>query len=545
MIKLLSKIFYNEMQSIKFIRKGPKYRFLMNLIAVIAIIAVFVAILSPLLFNADTIAKYIPINIGYFTLGLGLMALTLISLISSFGFTYSLCYLDKNLENYLFMPIKSRDFVIAKVITIYKSVLMIVGLAYIPLIIIAIRFSGFDLMMIVSSLLFLITIPLITTYISLILAGTILYFLNKLKNKTIARNFLYFLFIVALLGLNMSISFFMSSFGDDTSELAKALTSMMSTTSKIMFYPTWAMEVFTVNKYINLLYMLIAVVVGAISILYFEKIYYKGAIGFSKDYYRSKGKKFKVSEVKTRSVKKWFFFMEAKQLIKTSAYFFNTIFGNLIVVVVYLGMMGYFYFTMDEESVEVFASINDYISIPAVFLVGVCITSFFALFNNGAATAYSREAYNLEALKSMPIDMKSAFIGKVIFHFILEFATSFIFMVIPMLVIGLNIQYVLIMIVSVFLVTCAFSFIPLCADLKFPSLEWESDIMVVKRSKSIWITMLSSLLFAGIVIGATISGVFLLNLDINIVAGVISVLLIVLAIGFYLLYRKLIDKAFS
>lgn len=544
MIKQLCRVFYRELQSIKYLKRSKLQKILINVASVFGIVAIFCAVLSPLLVHAQDIVKVIPINISYLTMGIGMIIVSLLSLISSFGFLYSSGYLDKNLENYVYMPIKARDFVLAKFAVTYSSVAMLVALAMLPITIISIAFGGFDILLIFSAILFTATIPLITNYIALVLVGTVMVFLNKLSNKTLARNVLYGLFFALLLSINFIISFSMSSVGEDPAALVTTIATLMNSVKHILFYPTWAMEIFTLHNYINILWMISACLVGAVSLLYFEKVYYKGAIGFAADYYKSKNKKYSDSQVKQRGMKSWFFYLEAKQIFKTSSYFFNTIFSNILIVVIYLGMMGFAYFSADKDALEVVGFIKNIADIYTVFLIGVCVSCFMATFNTGAATTYSREAYNLEAYKSMPIDMKSAYVGKVAFHFIIEYLTSFIFMVVPLMILGFGIEYILVMMLAVLLVSLAYIFIPINADFRFPTLEWESDVMVVKGSKSIWVSMITNLILSIIIIGSIIIALFVLNLDHKLICAVATVVLVAMFVILYTYYKKLINKVF-
>ena len=547
MIKLLSDIFYKEIQSIKYIRRSRSYKILFNICVCLGVIGLFVLIFSPIIMESDRIRAIIPINIGYVIINLAILLSSIISLISSFGYIYSSGYLDKNLERYLYMPIKSKDFTIAKFFFTYQSTLLIVALCMVPALIMGIVFSGFDLWMIVTVIFYTLTIPIFTGLIAVIVIGTLMIFLNKVENKSFAKNALYSVFTVLIAGLSLTANLLLSRGGQDPLQMMNLVSTILSIMRRIFIYPVWALEIFNLGHHINFLWMtLLLIVAGVIGLTYFNYVYYKGAVGFASDTSSSKGVKFKDDQVKSRGLFSWFFLMEFKQIFKTSVYFFNTVFSSILIVVIYLGMMGFAYFSGQANDIhEVIALIEEHLSIPLVFLIAVIVTLFMGFMSTGAGTVYSREKNNLDAFKTMPINFEFAFLGKVAFHLLIEFISTSILIVLPMVIVGVNPIYILAALLGVIATLVATALTGVNIDLIFPTLNWESETSVVKRSKSIFINMVVSMVICvifGLIIGF---GLFRFDANMTILTIIALVLLGILFTLNWIIYKKEINKAFS
>lgn len=522
--------------------KAKRMLFSIGIIALV--IGVFSAILSPFIFNASEIEKAIPINIGNAVLMAGFYMSFILAIISSFGFLYSSGYLDKNIDNYIVLPINRRAFVLSKLIFVYYNVMTLIGLICVPFIIIYLFFSSITINGIISIIIYFITMPILVISIVAAILGTLLYFINKVKNKALARNILYAAFFLVAFGTYMVFVLSMTMSGDeDPLVMISSIISLVDKVSIFFFYPGWASDILNGAAYLNILYMIITIMSCGILLLYFEKVYLKGAIGFNEGGKISRRKKRKISNLPMYSPTRWFFIREAKEITKTGTYFFNTIFGNVIIVVVYLGMMGYSYFTNDMPQ-EVLDFIDTNLDVNMIIIITIVVGTFFAVFNNGAATVFSRDAKVIDFINTLPINQSRTFFGKVLFHSLIEFFTLFIFMIIPMLVLQIKVGFIIVAILVMIIIVAGTIFIPVCVDLAFPTLDWESETTVVKRGRSIWINMIATLILNAVVFGLGALLFFVVKIDYTIISYI--------AIGFYILlfvvllsiYRKLVVRAF-
>ncbi|MDL2211677.1 hypothetical protein LJB88_02245 [Erysipelotrichaceae bacterium OttesenSCG-928-M19] len=549
MIKILFNIFKRDQQSIKWIKMSKLKRGLLSLLIVVIILGVFASILVPVLLHADELQELIPWNIGILAMMICFYLTFILAIISAIGFTFSSGYLDKNLDNYSVLPINKREFVIAKLALVYYNVISLVILISVPFIIIYLVFAKISLIGILAIIIYTFTMPLVVIYFVTIILGTLMYFVNKVKNKALAKNVLFSLFFIVAFGLYLAFVITMSSLGEDNS-LAQVtfIVEIIQKVGVFFFYSDWASNLLIYEDIKNLLLMMVVFIGGSISILYFEKVYFKGSLGFNEGGIRSKSTLRKNSKLPHYSMTKWFFIKEAKDIFKTGTYFFNSVMGNILIVVIYLGMMGYYYFFQSDTasvSQEITTMINNYLDIEIIIIITIVIGTFFTLFNNGAATIFSREAKSLDFINSLPLKQSRAFFGKVVFHGLVEFLTLFIFMIIPMLVLKISVVYIIASILVMFLIILATILLPVCLDLRFPNLDWESETAVVKRSKSIWMTMIAHLILISLVLGGCAALYFVLDIDYKIISYLVVGYYVIMSIVMIIIYRKLIDAAFK
>ncbi|MDF9866467.1 ABC-2 type transport system permease protein [Bacilli bacterium PM5-3] len=545
MIKSLFNVFKRDQQSIKLIKYSKTKKILLNIGITILVLAGFSAMLFPLIVHSDEIQSKIPLNIGHLTIMIGFYLTFVLAIVSSFGFLFSGGYLDKNLNNYIVLPIKKREFVIAKLMLVYYNVLQVVALLMTPCIIIYFVYSDVSLNGILSIIIYCLTMPIITIYGISFLVGTVLYFVNKVKNKMLAKRVLYGTFFVVAFSLYMV--FILNVSTQSSEDPTKTITMFMDLISKldtILFYPGWASELLNKASYINIVYMFVAVVIGSIFLLYFEKVYFKGSIGFNEEGGKTKSKLLKNKKTSSHSMTMWFFIREAKEIFKTGTYFFNSVFGNILIVVVYLAMMGYSYYTNGDTAVEVVSFVKDSLNIETIILVTLVIGTFFTIFNNGAATVFTRDAKVLDYLNTLPLNQSRAFFGKVLFHTLVEFLTIFIFMLIPMLVLQMDVSYIIVSLLVMILVVLATNLIPVCIDLNFPTLDWESETYVVKRSRSVWMTMLVHFGLNALVFGSGFALVMFANVDYKILSYIGIAFYVMMFIVLVFVYRKSVTRAF-
>ena len=548
MIKILFNIFRRDQQSIKSLKLSKLKRIIRSFVVIVLIFIAFGSVLSPLIFNADKIQQAIPINLGNLAMMLGFYLIFIIAFISALGFLFSSGYLDKNLNNYIVLPIKKFDFIIAKLALVYYNVMAIVLLVTIPFAIIYFTYGNITFSGILIIILYTFTVPLITIYVTSFIIGTVMLFINKLKNKAIAKNVLYALFFIVVFSIYLYIVVATSSIRHDNYlALINFFTNIVDKVNTTFFYSTWATDVLNNADYLKIVWMLLVTIIGFVFVLYFQKVYFKGSIGFNEGGQTRRRQHKKVSGITHYSMTTWFFIREFKEIFKTGTYFFNSVFANIIIVVIYLGLMGYFYFFQGntlQNAQELNSFVNNYLNIEIVILITLAVGTFFTIFNNGAASVFSRDAKVLDFLNTLPLNQSRAFFGKVLFHALVEFLTLFIFMMIPMLVIGLKFYYIIVSVIIMIIIVLATIFIPICVDLRFSTLDWESETAVVKRAKSIVISMIIHFVLTFVIIGGGICLITLAHIDYKVVAYIITAFYLIMFAVMTLLYRKLVSYAF-
>lgn len=543
MIRILFEIFRKDQKSIKYIRMPKTKKFLFKLGILSIILFSMFSIISPLIYNADQIRQAITIDVGIIALIVSLYISFIVAIIYSIGFLFSSMYLDKNLENYLYLPINRRDFIVAKLLMIYYNVSLISLLIISPFVIFYLYFSNISFIILITLIIYLITMPIVTIALSAILVGTVIYFVNKLKNKKLAMGIVYGLSTLLMIFAYLFFVLKMTTVPeDDYVALYNALLSSIETISIVFTYPNLANDIILNSNYVSIFKMIIIVIVGLLFIFYFEKIYFKSSIGFNENT-SSKRKKARNKLIKNYSLIRWFFIKEAKEIFKTGVYFFNTVFSNIFIVVLFLVMMAYNGFFGQQDLSSIYSFI-EMIDLEIVILITIIVSTVFSFFNVGAATIFSREAKSLDILNSLPISKSKAIYGKLLFHGLIELLTLLFFFLPIMIYLNVSIINILMVIPVLALVVFTTLFIPAIIDLNFPNLDWESETAVVKTSRSIIISMIVNVILIASIIGFAYLMFFKLNVNYKIIAYIFLILYIAFLFILFKWYNKSIEKAF-
>lgn len=542
MIKQLYQIFIQDSQSLKMLRRSKKQRILIKIIRDVLLIAIVAFIIGTILneLNIGKITNFIPLNIGNLVMIIGFIVSFIVCFLAAINFFFISCYLDKNLDNYLSLPIKVRDFTIAKLLATYRNTLFITSLVMIPTIIIYFFTAEISIITVIFVLLYFFTMPIIVIYTIVLITSTLLFFINRMKNKRVAKKFLYTIVLTVAIAAYL---YFVFGLSYGTLGALDFLFQIQPILKVIFAYPLWFIRLFANEQYLYLIDIILALAACILVQLYFEKIYYKSSVGFNSDDAKQKKNKHK-NKIQNNSIFKWFFLKEAKEIFKTSVYFFNTIFGNIIVLVIFLIISFYNYFTLEADQILMVNKVINSIDTVSILLIVYAIATFASFFNTGAATVFSRDAKNFYYIKTLPIKYHQALLGKTFFHFLVDFIALAIFMIVPLIFFKFNILIIFLSFCVILLVSLATILIPVCIDLLFPTLDWESETSVVKQSKSVIISLLFSLVFSIVIVGL---GAFLLFSGLfseNILLIVATVFYILLLIGLYLLFIKLSNKAY-
>ncbi|MDR3215681.1 MAG: hypothetical protein LBT75_05380 [Bacilli bacterium] len=545
--KILFNIFHKDTQSIRLLKTSKLKKSLFTLFLFVVIIGSVCAIISPLIIYSDDIKKLIPMfNLGIIFLIIGFYIMYTICFISVFGYMYAYCYLDKNINNYLVLPINPKTFINTKLVFIYYNVILICGIVFLPFLALYFVYGGFSPISLLSALFYFLTLPIIMIYFANVIIGTIMFFVNKLKNKVLAKYLVVGLYMAIIFAIYISFLIITQTGGEneDIQALIASVTGIMNKIKPVFFYANLGVSVLNHHDIFNFIIMLVLSIGGYLSIIYFSKVYYPGVIGFNEGGSIFKRKNKTNVKMQNNSMTKWFFMKEFKELTRNTTYFFNTLFGNIIVVVIYLGIMAYQYFIngLKEEMASI--NINSLLSIPLVIVIVISIGTFFTLFNNGAASSLSREAKNIKIIQSLPINFTKAFFGKVLFHFLVDFFTLFIFIIIAMSMLSINITYMGIAILTIIIVTLATILIPICIDLRFYNFDWESETVVVKRSRPIILNMVCSFVLMG-VIYAMSALLYINTQDIKVLAFSLAGFFILLLFVLIFVYNKLTKRFMS
>jgi len=158
------------------------------------------------------------------------------------------------------------------------------------------------------------------------------------------------------------------------------------------------------------------------------------------------------------------------------------------------------------------------------------VVSLFVILSCTTSSSISLEGNNLWILKSSPVSPKSILLGKVAVNLTITIPITLLCCV--MLMISLRTGWIdsLLLFVIPVLYACYSAMLGVIANLKFPKLEWTSEVAVIKQSASVLVSMFVG--FISILIPLAISSL-LSNVNSNLVLSVIGVMMLAVCGGMY------------
>lgn len=554
MFKELYKVFYLESQNIKLLKTSKIKKILFTILPAVFIFFVFYGILGDVLNSASDFSEAFPgLNIPTLILQVGMTLSLLFCLITSFTFIFTIFYYDKNLENYLVFPITQKIFIRAKFLVVLRQVIQTLAIIYLPFVFsyIYLTIGNPNIMGIITLIVYIPVISIFMMSVCGLILSILMYFVNKIKNKAVARAIVIGLFATIMVGaylvyLYTTMSLSMSEPGSEAVVIGDIVNSI---SNNLLFKAM----VYLPNLFVHLVnFELIDFIIGFIplvlivivSFFVFERLFFKGALGFNEvgSIFSKRGTKIKAS--KQSSVLKLSVLKEKNDILKTGVYAFNTIFGTVFMTVIFIVMMVYVvFFAIPDEGIYVVRNgMTEHISLSVYSLIVIGYAAFMTISNVGCATAFSREAKNLDAIRTLPINPTTIFTGKIIFHALVTLVCEVVLVVFLTLLLGLNPLFILAAIPLLALVIFTTSYTSSLVDVMFPSLDWESEAIIIKKSRSALVGVLVSFLLIFIIFGtnALLLAKFMISVDITLIINIVFFSLL-LALEIYL-YNKLVNK---
>lgn len=475
------------------------------------------------------------------------------AIIFAFGifFVMSVFYFSSDVENLLVLPVKSSVILMSKftVVLIYEYFTEFVIL--VPIIATFGVKSSAGLIYYLYGIVIFLTLPIVPLVIGALISILIMRFSGFTKNKDRFKTIAQMSVLIFVVGINL-VTQKIGKGASNGAEMAKLLTegdnSLIKISSKLFINIRYAAEALINSSNLNgitnmLIYILIAVVLLVLFIVFSEAFYLKGVIGMTQSQARRKilsekeiaKKSSKRAKVLTYTIK------ELNILFRTPVYFMNCVVMNFMWPVFLIIPM-----ISKPESFKIFKNAHSYLNafIESGETLGILVASVFAasvmlaMVNPIATTAISREGKNIFVNKYIPMDYKQQILSKIIAAFILNFLGSMI-IILLITVVARPPLYLFVIVTLLAIIGTIFSiFIGIFIDLNYPKLDWDNEQRAVKQNFNVIIGMIIGILAAGIVVMFTIK----LKISFNIIFPLITVVFSVIDI---ILYKIVTTKGVS
>ncbi|MBQ9673090.1 MAG: hypothetical protein IJV39_00500 [Ruminococcus sp.] len=411
---------------------------------------------------------------------IALMSATFFAFLGTVLSAQSYLFEAKDNEHLLSMPIKPVHILISRFATLYVLNLFYSGMILLPSFLVYIFFSRFDWLSIVVYFLGMLCFPILLTAVCSLI-GFFFYFISsKFPNKKIGNVTLGIVFFGIIVMLFM-FARPMLEHAVENLEFAKYLLYKY-------FYPFYMFGIAVTNH--NVIFLLVIVfvcVLSAVLVCMLISAKYVKIITSHKD----KRKKVYVEKpMKVRSPMTAIIIKEFRYFISSPGYVMNASLGTIFSIIfgIYLINNGYEFSGMVTDYVT---NINSLV--PLVVLSSLTLMS---VMNDSTAPSISLEAKTLWMLKTMPVDCTKILFAKSLLSPVISLPGAIIMTVCSVIAIPMNAVDVIAMIVIPVIAAFFSGLLGVCMNLIFPRFDWTSEIIVIKQSASVVITLFSSVFVA-------------------------------------------------
>ena len=397
-------------------------------------------------------------------------------------------YEAKDNELLLSMPIPSWMILLSRLIGLYLMTLFFVAIVWITSVVCYLTVAGFSFLSCLFGLLILLILPLGILAIASLLGWLIAAVTSRITAKNLLTTIL-------LMGFFLGYSLLMSKI-TDLLTYVMANGEQLGDNIKVWLFPFWQLGLAAMGKPWNmLLFTLFSLGIFAVAYLLLSATFV--AIVTRK---RTAKKAVYVERERKVSSPLWALTKkEFKRYTKNPMILFNCGLGSILAIVFAV------YGLVDTElCMQIVTS-----GFPKadVILILTTIMCFIATSNVITGSAISLEGDNLWVLRAMPISTSTIFKAKILFHLIYTIVPTFIAQVILCALLEIPVGLVALSLLLYMCVAYFCAVMGLVVNLKLPNLKWTNEIVAVKQSFSVLITMFAGWGASAIVLG----GSFLLD----------------------------------
>ena len=421
------------------------------------------------------------------------------------------------------LPVKTSAIIVGRFARLYFENLAVTCLIMIPgnLVYALLQRPGWSFY--VNGLISILILPMIplslATFIGVLITG----FTSGMKHRAIWETILTLGFALAILG---GISFLAGDNPEFTLEMLKSISETVTEILGRVYPPAVLLGEGLINgSFLPVLFVtfisvtVLAIVIG-ISAYFFHGICRKMQEAASKK--TSSISEIGIGNVGQRKLFGSLVIRDARRYLASSVYMINTIMGPIMGTI---GSVALLFVDIEKATDSIPMHLN--IRQATAFL----FSGIFCIMNT-TSTSVSMEGKEWWILKSLPIPSKMILDSKLCFNLLLIAPFYLISQVFLGIVLGgeaVEILWSVVIMTLFILCSCVGG---LTANLKFPKMEWDSEVVVVKQSASAAVGGMSGML------GAVFCGLIVMVIPTTLIHVFRALIVLILIILTALLYRK-------
>ena len=429
---------------------------------------------------------FIPAGADWFYFGMFLLI--------DFGFLFMFSIFEtksglfecKDNDLLLAMPIKPRDIVISRiaVVLIYNYLEQLLIMA--PCIVVYAIYSK-NIVGVIGAVIASVFIPFLSAALSSAVGYLIAMISRRIIRKTLVTTVVSLVFfVVFFLGYSALLS--------NTEELIGGIGTEVTVTPETspLLYQIGSIATF---KPLN---MLLFAFVSALAAFVAFFLISKGFIKITTDTGVSKKAVYK-GEISDR--KSPLFALVGKEMRKffsSTNYIMNSAIGTLFMIIA--GVIALINRSALSEAFGFFSSehgLNDEFIYPLL----IAATAVLSCMNMQSASALSLEGRNLWCVKSMPVSDREVLLSKAVPQMIITLPPTLVSSVLFIIAFSAPVKYWIFFILTPVFANILFAFLGIVMNVAFPKFNFENEVQPIKQSMSVFLTMMSQLVFSLLLIG--------------------------------------------
>ena len=431
---------------------------------------------------------------------------------------------SKDYDLLMSLPIKNSTILTSKIISLMSISYIETALIIVPASIVYFIYNGsLSWVFFIILLIGLLFIPMLPIIASSIIAMFITFISSRFKHKNIVTTVLGLIAFLLIMIVSMNMQNYINKFVENSDSIVKGLSSI--------YPPAMYLKDALVNyNIVDLIkFIVISIIPFVIFIIVFSKTF-KVINGKLAESYKKAN--YKVERLQSSSITKALVSQELRRYFATPIYVMNTAFGMVLLLVAAIATL----FISKETLAELMGYPEIVNIIPLAILVLLVFTIGLSCTTN---SSISLEGNRLWILKSLPIEPKDIFKGKIITNLIITIPAAIVANIIFYIGLKFEIKYLILNVMISIVFAGISAVLGLIINLYFPKMDWTNPTTVEKQSASVMITILGLLILTLAMIGISVALVEIFN-----ITNMIIILTVVLILFLILLFAsiKILDS---
>lgn len=396
--------------------------------------------------------------------------------------TYASLYKAKDNDLLISMPIHVKYIIVSRLMGVYLMGLLYTSMVMIPTLIIYYIFGNPTIASVICSFILYFLITIFVLFLSCILGYLIAKLTTKLKNKSIITVIISLVFFALYYYVFMKANQIIEDIIANSQKYADSI--------KIYAYPFYLMgKMGTGDLVSSLIFSAVIIGIFALEYLIISRSFLKLVITNS----GTKKKTEKEIEIKSNKVSIALLKRELKHFISSPPYMLNCGLGTIFIIII-----GVVALIKKNLFSEMFPE-----EIGKELIVGMLVLAVSALtcMNNLTAPSISLEGKNLWIVRTLPINTFDIIKAKVNMHMVLTVPAIIISSICLSISFNVEWYYCLVIIVAGIIYTLLIALVGILLNLLSPNMNWISEMVVVKQSMSVLVTLFGGWVYLLIYVG--------------------------------------------